>query len=69
MYIIETYSMTKRIGNTTYHVNVHFNDVGQENMSDKILRMIRNDTDVEKRGSTNSESCGMMSLPQMSRQA
>jgi len=69
MYIIENYSMTRRIGNTTYHVNVHFNDVGQEDMSDKILRMIRNDPDIEKWGSTNSENCGMMSLPQMSRQA
>ena len=69
MYIIENYSMTRRIGNTTYHVNVHFNDVGQEDMSDKILRMIRNDPDMEKWGSTNSENCGMISPPQMSRQA
>lgn len=69
MYIIENYSMTRRIGNTTYHVNVHFNDVGQEDMSDKILRMIRNDPDMEKWGSTNRENCGMISLPQMSRQA
>ena len=66
---MKDYSMIRRIGSTTYQVKVHFNDTGQENMTEKILRMVRNDPETEKWDSTNGENCGMMSLPQMSRPA
>jgi hypothetical protein len=33
----------KRIGNTTYKVNVHFSTTSKETMSDKIIRMLRNE--------------------------
>lgn len=35
--------MRKRIGSTTYLVNVHFSDTGTETANDKILRIIRNE--------------------------
>ena len=66
---MKNYVMTKRIGSTNYQVTVHFNDTGQENMTEKILRMIRNDPEAGKWDSPNGEICGMMELPQMSRPA
>ena len=33
----------KRIGKTTYRVKVHFNPNSSETLSDKIMRLIRND--------------------------
>jgi hypothetical protein len=33
----------KRIGNTTYRVKVHFSQTSKETMSDKVLRLIKND--------------------------
>ena len=33
----------KRIGKTTYKVNVHFSKTSKETMSDKIIRMLRNE--------------------------
>jgi len=35
--------LVKRIGKTTYHVKVHFNPNARETMSDKIIRMLRNE--------------------------
>jgi len=35
--------LVKRIGKTTYHVKTHFNPNSRETMSDKIMRMLRND--------------------------
>ena len=35
---------TKRIGSTNYRVSVHFSDTSRETMSDKILRLIRNES-------------------------
>ena len=35
--------LVKRIGKTTYHVKVHFNPNSRETMSDKIMRMLRNE--------------------------
>jgi len=32
--------LTKRIGQTTYKVNVHFSETSKETMSDKIIRLI-----------------------------
>lgn len=54
--------LTRRVGSTTYKVRVHFSEVGQETMEDKIIRLIRNDVLDSK------AECGIMELPQMSRQ-
>ena len=55
--------MTRRIGATTFKVKVVYNDTGNETMEDKILRIVRNEV-LE-----NGEKCGIMELPQMSRQS
>ncbi len=55
--------ITRRIGATTFKVKVVYNDTGNETMEDKILRIVRNEV-LE-----NSEKCGIMELPQMSRQS
>jgi hypothetical protein len=33
----------KRIGNSTYRVKVHFSQTSKETISDKVLRLIRNE--------------------------
>ena len=53
----------RRIGGTTYKVNVVFNESGYETMEDKILWMIRNE------GVTNDGTYAIMEAPQMSRQS
>ena len=55
--------VTRRIGATTFTVKVVYNDTGNETMEDKILRIVRNEV-LE-----NGEKCGIMELPQMSRQS
>jgi len=35
--------LTKRIGQTTYKVNVHFSETSKETMSDKIIRLIQSE--------------------------
>ena len=55
--------VTRRIGATTFKVKVVYNDTGNETMEDKILRIVR--TEVLENG----EKCGIMELPQMSRQS
>lgn len=55
--------ITRRIGATTFKVKVVYNDTGNETMEDKILRIVRNEV-LE-----NGENCGIMELPQMSRQS
>ena len=51
-------TMIRRIGKTTYHVKVC-----GETMEDKILRIVRNEA------FKNDEGCGIIKLPQMSRQS
>ena len=55
-------TMIRRIGSTTYKVKVYFKDSG-ETMEDKILRIVRNEA------FKNDEACGIINLPQMSRQS
>lgn len=55
--------ITRRIGATTFKVKVVYNVTGNETMEDKILRIVRNEV-LE-----NGEKCGIMELPQMSRQS
>ena len=54
--------MFRRFGSTTYKVTIHFNEAEQESMADKIVRLIGNDA-LDSRA-----KCGIMELPQMSRQ-
>jgi len=41
--------LVKRIGKTTYHVKVHFNPNARETMSDKIMRLLRNEVNQMKK--------------------
>lgn len=36
--------LTRRIGQTTYQVSVHFSETSKETMGDKIIRLIKNET-------------------------
>ena len=40
--------LVKRIGKTTYRVKVHFNPNSRETMSDKIIRMLKNEVNQMK---------------------
>ena len=42
-YTEDTPALVKKIGKTTYRVTIHFSITSQENMSDKIKRMLRNE--------------------------
>ena len=53
----------RRIGGTTYKVNVVFNESGYETMEDKILRIVRNNM------VTSDGTYGIMETPQMSLQS
>ena len=55
-------TMIRRIGKTTYNVKVFWKESG-ETMEDKILRIVRNEA------FNNDEVCGIINLPQMSRQS
>jgi hypothetical protein len=39
----ETGTFTKRTGSTNYRVSVHFSKTSRETMSDKILRLVKNE--------------------------
>ena len=40
--------LVKRIGKTTYRVNVHFSTTNKETMSDKIIRMLKSEVSQMK---------------------
>jgi hypothetical protein len=46
--VSEQPDLVKRIGKTTYWVKVHFNPNSRETMSDKIIRMLRNEVQSPK---------------------
>ena len=54
---------TKRIGATTYKVNVSFNQNATETMEEKLLRVISHYPLAD------GKKCGIMNVPQMSRSA
>jgi hypothetical protein len=43
-------TITRRIGNTTYKVNVHFSRTSKETMNDKIMRLIKNEASAKAAG-------------------
>ena len=55
--------LTKRIGTTTYKVNVHFNQNATETMEEKFMRVISNSS------LANGDKCGIIDVSQMSRSA
>ena len=61
--IMSNIILTKRIGTTTYKVNVHFNQNATETMEEKFIRVISHYP------LANGEKCGIMKTPQMSRSA
>ena len=40
-------TFTQKIGNTTYKVGVHFSKTSKESMTDKILRLIKNEGSIK----------------------
>ena len=56
-------TMTRRIGNTVFKVNIFTKEDGTDTMEDKILRLIQNE------GLASRADCGMMNVPQMNRQS
>ena len=55
--------LTKKIGTTTFKVNVHFNQNAPETMEQKFIRVISNFP------LANGEKCGIINVSQMSRSA
>ena len=45
---LEPYRFTKRLGSTTFLVNVHSSKTSMETANDKIARLIRNDAALRK---------------------
>jgi len=39
----ESFVMQRRIGSTTFIVNVHFNKEGRETLEEKMLRLMKNE--------------------------
>ncbi|MDO4563355.1 MAG: transposon-encoded TnpW family protein [Clostridia bacterium] len=56
-------NLTKRIGRTTYKINVHFNENAKETFEQKFLRVI---SDYPL---ASGEKCGIINTSQMSRSA
>ncbi|MDE7245778.1 MAG: transposon-encoded TnpW family protein [Oscillospiraceae bacterium] len=56
-------TLTRRIGNTVFKVNIFTKEGGADTMEDKILRLIQNE------GLASPTDCGMMDMPQMNRQS
>ena len=55
--------LTRHIGSTTYQVKIYLPETGNENVEDKILRMIQNEAlDIPA-------GCDILNVPQMSRQS
>ena len=51
------YNFQKRIGNSLYNVEVHFDETSEESYEDKILKLVKNDL-------TTLAKSGIMMLPQ-----
>ena len=58
-----TFTLSRRIGSTRYTVNARCSDKAAETFEEKIIRLIRNGT------METGVKCGIMGLPQTSRQS
>jgi hypothetical protein len=43
----KTPTITRKIGNTTFDIHVHFSETSKETFTDKVLRLIKNDALAE----------------------
>ena len=43
----KTPMITKKIGNTTFDIHVHFSETSKETFTDKVLRLIKNDASAK----------------------
>ena len=59
--LADSMKMTKRIGNTTYCVEVVLTESGTQSLEDKLLRLIRNDP------LATGDKCGILTMSQASR--
>ena len=50
--VANTSRFNKRIGSTVYKVYVHFNEEGKETLSEKTLRLMKNDLQVSQKNTT-----------------
>jgi hypothetical protein len=48
----ESFVMQKRIGSTTFMVNVHFNKEGRETLEEKALRLMKNELNFAPKNAT-----------------
>ena len=46
----KTPMITKKIGNTTFDIHIHFSETSKETFTDKVLRLIRNDAVTKTQG-------------------
>ena len=40
-------NLVKNIGGTTFDIHIHFSETGQETFTDKVVRLIQNDSGSE----------------------
>jgi len=40
-------TITRKIGNTTFDIHVHFSETSKETFTDKVLRLIKNDAHTD----------------------
>jgi len=40
-------TITRKIGNTTFDIHVHFSETSKETFTDKVLRLIKNDAHAD----------------------
>ena len=57
------FTLSRRIGATNYRVNAYCSDTAAETFQDKTMRIIKNDAGNDR------STCGIMTLPQTSRQS
>jgi hypothetical protein len=46
-------SITRKIGNTTFDIHIHFSETSKETFTDKVLRLIKNDPAADTQRSFN----------------
>ena len=59
----KTFSFSRKIGNTLYRANIHCSSKSTESIEEKLMRLVRHDM-LDIFG-----GCGIMTVPQTSRQS
>lgn len=57
------FSLSRRIGSTNYTVRAYCSETGSKSFEEKIFHLIKNEE------LANTETCGIMPIPQTSRQS